>query len=209
MSIMDAIDNAVRLIKECVSRESKEVIDWCARIDKKTGRGLKYYKLLSYDGRAIYPADCHDMMMSDDTLHEFRCNHDILVGDYIRVIDETYHMGMAKVVKRVFSANDKTMFLYCVNVDEQDDYLYTFQYERDCKDWFDYNKKDIEAKMERCKDNLEMCAHTIVVDLVKQVNVEKRTSVDYWNILSRTKEIVYPLFGLEYQRPSRYSFDMD
>ena len=206
--IRSIINSAIRHITGDIARESKNIIEWVARVDKNTGMGLKYYKLLSYDGKPIYPADCHDQMLSDDGLHEFHCNHDILVGDYIRVIDETYHMGMAKVVKRVFGLNGKVMYLYCVNADEKDDYLFSFMYDNDCKVWLNDHRKEVETIMQEAKEKPSEGAHKIVIKMIETGNIEKLTSVDYWNIISHTKSIVYPLLGLEYHRPARSEFEM-
>lgn len=163
---------------------------------------LKHYKVVSVDKAPLYPLDCYDgtNLHEDEDYFRFSTSHDIMVGDKIRVYDDTYHMGMAVVVGRVYAWNDNVVILQCRNCNKREDYIFTNEFEELCKKYI--REDDVEKirtgndklKNELCRDIYDLCAR-------------HRTTVDHWNVFNRIKEIVFPLLGLEYHRPERWEFE--
>ena len=85
------------------------------------------YHLINIGSGSLFPECQADFFKPN--LYEFDSYVDIIPGDFIRIIDNHYFMGMAKVVRRVLSDQCPSVSLYCERVDPRSDYVFTKQYE--------------------------------------------------------------------------------
>lgn len=156
------------------------------------------YHLVNVGEGSLFPECQADFYKPN--LYEFTTFYDVQPGDYIRIIDSHYFMGMAKVVRRVFSDQCPSATLYCERVDPRCDYVFTKQYE------VDLIKAVIkEVKAGKFKEGEEP-DYDDVYKIIEALT-SNRTSVDYWNVRNRTYEILSDLLHFDYHRPGRLEFE--
>ena len=156
------------------------------------------YHLINIGSGSLF-TECQADFYKPD-LYEFESYVDIVPGDFIRIIDNHYFMGMAKVVRRVLSDQYPSVSLYCERVDPRCDYVFTKQYEVEL----------IKAVIEKVKTGEfkegEEPDYDVVNNIIETLTNGK-TSVDYWNVRNRTYEILSDLLHFDYHRPSRLEFE--
>lgn len=156
------------------------------------------YQLINVGKGSLFPECQADFYKPN--LYEFETFYDVQPGDYIRITDNHYFMGMAKVVRRVFSDQYPSATLYCERVDPRCDYVFTKQYE------VDLIKVVIKkVKAGKFKEGVE--PDNDVVHNIIETLTNGKTSVDYWNVRNRTDEILSDLLHFDYHRPSRLEFE--
>ncbi len=156
------------------------------------------YHLINVGKGSLFPECQADFYKPD--LYEFTTFHDVQPGDYIRIIDNHYFMGMAKVVGRIFSDQWPSATLLCERVDPTCDYVFTKQYEADLI-------KEVINAVKKCKfKEGEKPNQDDVYEIVKKLT-SNRTTVDYWNVNNRTHEILSELLHFDYHRPGRLEFE--
>ena len=156
------------------------------------------YHLINIGSGSLFPECQADYCKPD--LYEFDSYVDIIPGDFIRIIDNHYFMGMAKVVRRVVSDQYPSVSLYCERVDPRCDYVLTKQYEVELIKAVIEKVKTGEFKESEEPDN------DVVYNIIETLTNGK-TSVDYWNVRNRTYEILSDLLHFDYHRPSRLEFE--
>lgn len=186
-----------------------DIYNHLTRIYEKLN-GIKSYKVIanSYDS-PIYGSDCHEDRSAfgyDETIYSFKSNQDIQVGDFIRVYDDTYHMGVTRVIKRVYDWNSHAMFLFCVKDDEKNDFIFSGIYANLCSNHLSAHKDEVNKIMEENKSNPRVALNLIARQMVEKY-AERRSCLDWWNKENHTKLILSDMLGIEYHRPERWEFD--
>ena len=138
------------------------------------------YKLISANGEKLFPS-CVEDYAGYFNRYEYESLVELFPGDYIRVTDDNYGMGMAKVVKRVYDSNYHTMYLICENMDPMNDYIYTTDYEDAVNRFVDNNIQSFKHG--------EVPSADVLGNLI-DILTTGRTMIGHWNILQRTHEIL-------------------
>lgn len=196
--LLDQILNATKCIQELMpsnSAEFNEIKHYLKEHSKSINQILTKqsnpeqkmfkYKLVSVNGEKLFP-NCVEDYMGYFSRYEYESLVELFSGDYIRVTDDNYGIGMAKVVRRVYSSNYHTMYLVCENMDPTDDYIYTIDYEIAVNEFVDHNKQLFKYG--------ELPSADTIGSLVDKLTTGK-TMVDHWNVLQRTHELLEKKLG--------------
>lgn len=191
--LLEQVLNVTKCIQELMPSDNAE-FDEIKRYLKEHGKSINQisskqnnpkpqvfeYTLISSNGEKLFP-DCVEDYMGYFNRHTYESLIELFPGDYIRVTDNNYGMGMAKIVKRVYDKSSHTMYLICENMNPMDDYIYTEAYETAVNEFVDCNKQLFNHGEHPSGDVLGK-----TVDIL----TAGRTTISHWNILQRTLEIL-------------------
>jgi hypothetical protein len=190
----DVIKNICEGIKNMVSNmfdTVKEIRSMCKTISSYTCEGYSY-KLVTKDGTWLFPEECYRHVQDDRCLDEFQSPVNIMVGDLIRVVSDSWDVGVAVVKQRVYNASYHCIYLVCERVTEDPDYIYTDAFKDRMLSLFDKIKAGIENRADEpkyyLKDDREKLQETIS-------NVSKSlrdvTTVSYPILRDYVEKLIY------------------
>lgn len=143
-------------------------------------RKMFHYYLVSSNGEKLFP-NCIEDDIGYFSRYEYESIVELFPGDCIRVTDDNFGMGMAKIVGKIYNASYHSVYLICENMDPMIDYIYTPGYEKAVSEFVDRSTRTFKHG--------ERPSSEAVGDII-EVLTKGRTTIDHWNVLQRTNEIL-------------------
>ena len=148
---------------------------------QKSAKKEYHYNLVSANEEKLFP-NCVEDYAGYFSRYSYDSVAELFPGDYIRVTDDNYNIGMAKVIKRISSGYyNGQITLVCENVDPEDDYVFSVNYEEDVKQYIKNHRKSVTIG--------EMPDSDFIGVLMDSLTMGK-TTVDHVIVIQRTHKIL-------------------